>query len=84
MLDFDLAAFYEVKTRVLNQPIKRNIKGFTEDLMFRLSSFEWQDIQSQIVIATRITMSSQIMITYPNKRPNTALWKVFRKVLNTT
>lgn len=36
MLDFDLAAFYEVKTRVLNQPIKGNIKDFTEDFMFRL------------------------------------------------
>ena len=84
MLDFDLAAFYEVKTRVLNQPIKRNIKGFLENFMFRLSSFEWQDIQSQIVIATKTTMSSQIVITYPNTRPNTALWKVCRKSLNTT
>ena len=84
MLDFDLTAFYEVETRVLNQPIKCNIKGFLENFMFRLSSFELQGIQSQIVIVIRTTMSLQIVITYPNKRPNTALWKVCRKGLNTT
>lgn len=28
MLDFDLAALYEVETRVLNQAVKRNIKRF--------------------------------------------------------
>ena len=32
MLDFDLAALYEVETRVLNQAIKRNLKRFPEDL----------------------------------------------------
>ncbi len=41
MLDFDLAALYEVETRVLNQAVKRNIKRFPEDFMFRLSSSEW-------------------------------------------
>lgn len=73
MLDFDLAALYEVETRVLNQAIKRNIKRFPEDFMFRLSTLEWQSIQLQIVVTTKTTLSSQIVMTYPNKRPNTAL-----------
>jgi hypothetical protein len=73
MLDFDLAALYEVETRVLNQAIKRNMKRFPEDFMFRLSTLEWQSIQSRIVVTTKTTMSSQIVMTYPNKRPNTAL-----------
>ncbi|MEO7311063.1 MAG: ORF6N domain-containing protein [Chitinophagaceae bacterium] len=49
MLDFDLAALYEVETKVLNQAVKRNIKRFPEDFMFRLSASEWQGIRSQFV-----------------------------------
>ena len=41
MLDFDLAALYEVETRVLNQAVKRNIKRFPEDFMFRLTRKEY-------------------------------------------
>ncbi len=37
MLDFDLAQLYEVETKALNQAVKRNIKRFPEDFMFRLS-----------------------------------------------
>ena len=32
MLDLDLAALYEVETRVLNQSVKRNSKRFPVDL----------------------------------------------------
>jgi hypothetical protein len=28
MLDHDLAALYQVQTKVLNQAVKRNLKGF--------------------------------------------------------
>jgi hypothetical protein len=42
MLDLDLAALYEVETRVLNQAVKRNIKRFPGDFMFQLSESEWQ------------------------------------------
>lgn len=72
MLDFDLAALYEVETRVLNQAIKRNIKRFPEDFMFQLSTLEWQKLSSQIVMMNE-TMSSQFVMTYPKKRPNIAL-----------
>jgi len=71
MLDRELAQLYEVETRVLNQAVKRNIKRFPEDFMFRLSALEWQIMQSQIVNET--PMSSQIVMTYPNKRPSIAL-----------
>lgn len=74
MLDFDLAGLYEVETRVLNQAVKRNIKRFPEDFMFRLTTSEWQVIRSQIVTATSInSMSSQIVMTSSNKRPTIAL-----------
>ena len=72
MLNFDLAALYEVETRVLNQAVKRNIKRFPKDFMFRLSAVEWKAMQSQIVTAYQ-SMSSQSVMTYSSKRPGTAL-----------
>ncbi len=51
ILDFDLAALYEVETRVLNQSVKRNIKRFPVDFMFRLTIEEWGSMRSQIVTA---------------------------------
>ncbi len=48
MLDFDLASIYEVETKVLNQAVKRNIKRFPLDFMFRLTKEEWDDLRFQI------------------------------------
>ncbi|MFV0604708.1 MAG: ORF6N domain-containing protein [Niabella sp.] len=53
MLDFDLAALYEVETRIFNQAVKRNIKRFPEDFMFRLTKKEWSDMRSQIVMTSK-------------------------------
>ena len=60
MLDFDLAELYEVETRILNQAVKRNLKRFPADFMFKLTKSEWG------------TMSSQFVMTYPIKRPQAA------------
>ena len=74
MLDLDLATLYEVETRVLNQAVKRNIKRFPKDFMFRLTINEWDGMRSQIVTASQNTaMSSQIVMTYNSKRPNSSL-----------
>jgi phage regulator Rha-like protein len=40
ILDSDLAELYGVKTKVLNQAVKRNISRFPEDFMFRLNDKE--------------------------------------------
>ena len=61
MLDFDLAKLYEVETRVLNQAVKRNMDLFPNDFLFKLEKNEW------------LSMSSQIVMTYPEKRPKSAL-----------
>ncbi|MBX7227138.1 MAG: ORF6N domain-containing protein [Chitinophagales bacterium] len=50
MLDYDLAALYEVETRTLNQAIKRNLESFPEDFMFRLTTREWENLISQFVM----------------------------------
>lgn len=49
MLDFDLALLYEVETRVLNQAVRRNIRRFPPDFMFRLEKPEWDSLISQYV-----------------------------------
>jgi hypothetical protein len=66
MLDFDLAALYEVEARVLNQSVKRNLRRFPEDFMFQLSLEEWEKLRLEL--AESPNMSSQFVMTYSNKR----------------
>ena len=72
MLDFDLADLYEVPTKALNQAVKRNIKRFPKDFMFRLTLAEWQNIRSQIVTGygTSNSLRSQ-NVTASQSRRNT-------------
>ena len=49
MLDSDLAALYEVETKVFNQAVKRNSERFPEDFMFQLSDEEYDSLRSQFV-----------------------------------
>lgn len=48
MLDFDLAALYQVETKVLNRAVKRNIERFPERYMFQLSKEEHDILRFQI------------------------------------
>jgi phage regulator Rha-like protein len=47
-LDSDLALLYGVETKVLNRSVKRNIKRFPEDFMFKLSKEELESLRCQI------------------------------------
>ena len=58
MLDFDLAALYEVETRALNQAVKRNIERFPEDFMFQLKSFEYEGIKWKNSIFNQATIQN--------------------------
>ncbi|MFY7839906.1 MAG: ORF6N domain-containing protein [Lacibacter sp.] len=73
MLDFDLAALYEVPTKVLNQAVKRNIARFPKDFMFRLTAEEWKTIRSQTVTASDDDgiLRSQIVTASQKKRNTT-------------
>jgi len=48
MLDRDLAVLYETETKALNLAVKRNIKRFPIDFMFRLTSEEFESLSLQI------------------------------------
>jgi hypothetical protein len=49
MVDFDLAALYQVPTRALNQAVRRNLARFPNDFMFQLTARELAYWKSQIV-----------------------------------
>jgi hypothetical protein len=46
MLDKDLAELYGIPTKRLNEHVRRNIKRFPDDFMFRLSYKETQCVMS--------------------------------------
>ncbi|MBL0180980.1 MAG: ORF6N domain-containing protein [Chitinophagaceae bacterium] len=48
MLDRDLAILYETGTKALNLAVKRNIKRFPPDFMFRLTREEFEILRFQI------------------------------------
>ncbi len=64
MLDFDLAAMYQVETRILNQAVKRNRERFPKDFAFQLTTEEWDKMSSQFVMTS-------------TKRPKCAIPNVF-------
>ncbi len=47
MLDYDLAALYEVSTKQLNLAVKRNSERFPDDFMFQLTLEEWNALRFQ-------------------------------------
>ena len=53
MLDSDIAGFYGVETKRLNEKVKRNPKRFAgEDFMFQLTQEEYDDLRLRSQIAT--------------------------------
>jgi hypothetical protein len=52
MMDDDLADLYEVRTKVLNQAVKRNGDRFPNDFMFQMNEQEWTNLRSQFVTSS--------------------------------
>ena len=53
MLDRDLSTLYEIETRVLKQAVRRNLKRFPDDFMFKLTFEEDRFLRSQNVTLKR-------------------------------
>ena len=53
LLDADLALIYGAPTKVLNQAVKRNLRRFPSDFLFRLTVEELEAIQSQIAAGSQ-------------------------------
>ena len=63
MFDSDLAEFYGIETRTLNQAVKRNIERFPADFMFQLTNDEFENWKSQIVTTNGKILISQFVIS---------------------
>ena len=62
MLDFDLAALYQVETKVLKQTVRRNLDRFPGDFMFEMTELEYNSLiislRSQFVTSNEWTDSA--------------------------
>ena len=65
MLDSDLAKLYRVETRVFNQAVKRNIKRFPEEFMFKLTEDEYINFRNSIRISSQNVTRYKRPITSP-------------------
>jgi hypothetical protein len=52
MLDADLSDLYGVRTKALNQAVRRNRERFPEDFMFQITTEEQSYLRSQIVTSS--------------------------------
>jgi hypothetical protein len=60
MLDRDLAALYEVETRVLNQAVTRNMPRFPDDFMFELTREEIMRISQTVTSSSDLKFSKKV------------------------
>jgi len=67
MIDSDLAVFYRIDTRALNQAVKRNIERFPENFMYQLTKDEFEKLRSKIVMSNDKILISQ-SVTSKEKR----------------
>ena len=52
LMDFDLAALYQVDNKALKQAVRRNRARFPDDFMFELTSAEFENLRSQFVTSS--------------------------------
>ena len=67
MLDFDLAALYEVETGYLKRQVRRNIERFPEDFLFELTLKEYNSLRSQFGVLKRGGHSKYLPFALQNK-----------------
>ena len=59
MLDIDVAYFYKIETKKLNQQMRRNIERFPEDFCFKLSYAELKSLKLQSEIFAKGTYATK-------------------------
>lgn len=52
VLAYDLAAFYGVETRRLNEQVRRNVERFPENLIFEVTEDEFTNLKSRIATSS--------------------------------
>ncbi len=69
MFDSDLAEFYQVEVKALNQAVKRNTDRFPEYFRFQLNEDEFNNLRSQIVtFESKVNSLRSQFVTIENQR----------------
>jgi len=68
ILDSDLASIYGVTTKRLNEQVRRNSRRFPKDFCFRLTRREVDEIRSQTVTESPLSLSMRSQIATASKR----------------
>ena len=69
MLDTDLADLYGVKTKRLNEQVKRNISRFPADFMFRLTD---KEVEKVVAICDHLQK-----LKFPHTNPDDIRYPIF-------
>ena len=64
MLDSDLAKLYGVSTKALNQAVKRNLKRFPRDFMFRLTQKEKIEVVTKCYHLVKLKFSHSLPLAF--------------------
>jgi len=94
LIDEDLAELYEVKTKRLNEQVKRNIERFPDDFMFQLSKEEFDNLKSQFATSSwggrrtppfvftehGVLMLSSVLKSKKSIKVNIQIMRVFTKM----
>ena len=64
MLDSDLAGLYSVKTKRLNESVKRNLERFPAEFCFQLTHEEFDGLRSQIATANTTSAEKRRFLPY--------------------
>jgi phage regulator Rha-like protein len=64
MLDFDLAEFYKIPTKRINEQVKRNKDRFPTDFMFQLNEKQWENLRSQFATANSVELNRRRNFPY--------------------
>ena len=78
MLDFVLAALYEVETKRLKEAVRRNINRFPSDFMFELTRDEYNFLRTQIA---SLENGKGIIWFWTIERKNFYLWFTMLKLI---
>ncbi len=69
MLDNDLAALYGVPTKVLNQAVRRNVRRFPPDFMFRLTKEEKLELVTKCDRFRKLKQYAAFYCACPSREP---------------
>lgn len=69
VLDADLATLYGVRTKRLNEQVKRNTERFPEDFIFQLTEDEAESLRSQIATSNK-SRGGIVPTRLPNTGPS--------------